>query len=166
MLLDADLAPKDLASLDYVMSASGPLDADVRDAFDQWRRAVGVHAAAALSLDPNQVFKTLVTRGGKNGLFVFCIPVGAELDLKKCAKCAGVKSLEMIHVKELISLTGYMRGGCSPIGMKKQYPTFIDSTASDFEKIYVSAGQRGLQLCLDPKELAAFVGAELCDVTA
>ena len=95
----------------------------------------GVHAAAALSLDPNQVFKTLVTRGGKNGLFVFCIPVGAELDLKKCAKCAGVKSLEMIHVKELISLTGYMRGGCSPIGMKKQYPTFIDSTASDFEKI-------------------------------
>ena len=83
----------------------------------------GVHAAAALSLDPNQVFKTLVTRGGKNGLFVFCIPVGAELDLKKCAKCAGVKSLEMIHVKELISLTGYMRGGCSPIGMKKQYPT-------------------------------------------
>lgn len=126
----------------------------------------GVHAAAALSLDPNQVFKTLVTRGGKNGLFVFCIPVGAELDLKKCAKCAGVKSLEMIHVKELISLTGYMRGGCSPIGMKKQYPTFIDSTASDFEKIYVSAGQRGLQLCLDPKDLAAFVGAELCDVTA
>ena len=71
----------------------------------------------------------------------------------------------MIHVKELISLTGYIRGGCSPIGMKKQYPTFIDSTASDFEKIYVSAGQRGLQLCLDPKELAAFVGAEFCDVT-
>ena len=105
----------------------------------------GVHAAAALSLDPNQVFKTLVTRGGKNGLFVFCIPVG---------------------VKELPGLTGYLRGGCSPIGMKKQYPTFIDSTASDFEKIYVSAGQRGLQLCLDPKELAAFVGAKLCDVTA
>lgn len=70
----------------------------------------GVHAAAALSLDPKQVFKTLVTRGGKSGLFVFCIPVGAELDLKKSAKCAGVKSLEMIHVKELISLTGYMRG--------------------------------------------------------
>ena len=104
----------------------------------------GVHAAAALSLDPKQVFKTLVTRGGKSGLFVFCIPVGAELDLKKSAKCAGVKSLEMIHVKELISLTGYMRGGCSPIGMKKQYPTFIDSTAADYEKIYVSAGQRGL----------------------
>ena len=107
----------------------------------------GVHAAAALSLDPKQVFKTLVTRGVKSGLFVFCIPVGAELDLKKSAKCAGVKSLEMIHVKELISLTGYMRGGCSPIGMKKQYPTFIDSTAADYEKIYVSAGQRGLQLC-------------------
>ena len=125
----------------------------------------GLTVARMTGRDPACVFKTLVTRGGKNGLFVFCIPVGAELDLKKCAKCAGVKSLEMIHVKELISLTGYMRGGCSPIGMKKQYPTFIDSTASDFEKIYVSAGQRGLQLCLDPKELAAFVGAELCDVT-
>ena len=121
----------------------------------------GVHAAAALSLDPKQVFKTLVTRGGKSGLFVFCIPVGAELDLKKSAKCAGVKSLEMIHVKELISLTG-----CSPIGMKKQYPTFIDSTAADYEKIYVSAGQRGLQLCLNPQELAAFVKADFCDVTA
>ena len=97
---------------------------------------------------------------------MFCIPVGAELYLKKSAKCAGVKSLEMIHVKELISLTGYMRGGCSPIGMKKQYPTFIDSTAADYEKIYVSAGQRGLQLCLNPKELAAFVKADFCDVTA
>ena len=97
---------------------------------------------------------------------MFCIPVGAELDLKKSAKCAGVKSLEMIHVKELISLTVYMRGGCSPIGMKKQYPTFIDSTAADYEKIYVSAGQRGLQLCLNPKELAAFVKADFCDVTA
>lgn len=125
----------------------------------------GVHAAEALSLDPEQVFKTLVTRNGKSGLFVFCIPVGAELDLKKCAKCAGVKSLEMIHVKELISLTGYMRGGCSPIGMKKKYPTFIGETALNFDRIYVSAGQRGLQLCLEPQTLADFVGAQLCDIT-
>ena len=124
----------------------------------------GVHAAAALSLDPNQVFKTLVTRGGKNGLFVFCIPVGAELDLKKCAKCAGVKSLEMIHVKELISLTGYMRGGCSPIGMKKQYPTFIDSTASDFEKI-CQCGSARSSAVLDPEGARRICRRELCDVT-
>lgn len=118
----------------------------------------GVHAAAALSLDPNQVFKTLVTRGGKNGLFVFCIPVGAELDLKKCAKCAGVKSLEMIHVKELISLTGYMRGGCSPIGMKKQYPTFIDSTASDFEK-YMSARVSADSSCASTRRSSSHLSA-------
>ncbi|MGN0544262.1 MAG: Cys-tRNA(Pro) deacylase [Acutalibacteraceae bacterium] len=126
----------------------------------------GVHAAAALSLDPERVFKTLVTRDGKHGLFVFCIPVGAELDLKKCAKCAGVKSLEMIHVKELVPLTGYMRGGCSPIGMKKQYPTFIHESAKNFDEIYVSAGMRGEQLCLSPDKLAGFVGAQFCDVIA
>ena len=120
----------------------------------------GVHAAAALSLDPNQVFKTLVTRGGKNGLFVFCIPVGAELDLKKCAKCAGVKSLEMIHVKELISLTGYMRGGCSPLGAKKAYPVYMDESAILHEHIFVSAGQRGVQLRLNPDELLRAVAGQ------
>ena len=125
----------------------------------------GATVAAVLGRDPASVFKTLVTRGATKANYVFVVPVLAELDLKKAARAVGEKSIEMIHVKELISLTGYMRGGCSPIGMKKQYPTFIDSTASDFEKIYVSAGQRGLQLCLDPKELVAFVGAELCDVT-
>ena len=119
----------------------------------------GVHAAAALSLDPNQVFKTLVTRGGKNGLFVFCIPVGAELDLKKCAKCAGVKSLEMIHVKELISLTGYMRGGCSPLGMKKPFPTFIHEDCILWDFIYVSAGLRGLQIKINPNDLLRAVPA-------
>lgn len=126
----------------------------------------GVHAAAALSLDPNQVFKTLVTRGGKNGLFVFCIPVGAELDLKKCAKCAGVKSLEMIHVKELISLTGYMRGGCSPIGMKKQYKTFIDISAQSKDTIMVSAGKIGYQVELDPNALADMVRAKFADLVS
>ena len=125
----------------------------------------GVHAAAELGYDPDMVFKTIVTHGDKTGPVVFCLPSEKEIDLKAAARVSGNKSVEMIHVKELPGLTGYLRGGCSPIGMKKQYPTFIDSTASDFEKIYVSAGQRGLQLCLDPRELAAFVGAELCDVT-
>ena len=125
----------------------------------------GVHAAAALSLDPNQVFKTLVTRGGKNGLFVFCIPVGAELDLKKCAKCAGVKSLEMIHVKELLPLTGYIRGGCSPIGMKKPFPTFLDETAQLYDEIGVSAGCRGCQILLAPDALIDYVNMSLCDLT-
>lgn len=125
----------------------------------------GATVAAICGLDPSQVFKTLVARGASKSIYVFDVPVTGELDLKKAAKAAGEKSIAMIHVSEINALTGYIRGGCSPIGMKKQYPTFIDSTASDFEKIYVSAGQRGLQLCLDPKELAAFVGAELCDVT-
>lgn len=124
----------------------------------------GVHAAAALSLDPKQVFKTLVTRSGKNGLFVFCIPVGDELDLKKCAKCAGVKSLEMIHVRELVSLTGYMRGGCSPIGMKKQFPTYIEETAQLFDEIAVSAGVRGQMLTLNPEQLKEFVNAEYGEI--
>ena len=125
----------------------------------------GATVAAICGLDPSQVFKTLVARGASKSIYVFDVPVTGELDLKKAAKAAGEKSIAMIHVSEINALTGYIRGGCSPIGMKKQYPTFIDSTASDFEKIYVSAGQRGLQLCLDTKELAAFVGAELCDVT-
>lgn len=125
----------------------------------------GVHAAQALSLDPAQVFKTLVTRGGKGGVFVFCIPVGAELDLKKAARCAGVKSIEMLHVRELQGLTGYIRGGCSPVGMKKQYPTFIDASADKFGEIYVSAGLRGQQLKVSPRELKEFIGAQFAEVT-
>lgn len=125
----------------------------------------GVHAAQALSLDPAQVFKTLVTRGGKGGVFVFCIPVGAELDLKKAARCAGVKSIEMLHVRELQGLTGYIRGGCSPVGMKKQYPTFIDASADMFGEIYVSAGLRGQQLKVNPRELKEFIGAQFAEVT-
>lgn len=125
----------------------------------------GVHAAQALSLDPAQVFKTLVTRGGKGGVFVFCIPVGAELDLKKAARCAGVKNIEMLHVRELQGLTGYIRGGCSPVGMKKQYPTFIDASADMFGEIYVSAGLRGQQLKVNPRELKEFIGAQFAEVT-
>ena len=109
--------------------------------------------------------KTLVTRGDKNGIAVFCIPVAMELDLKKCALVSGNKKVEMIHVKELLGLTGYIRGGCSPVGMKKSYPTWIDETATLFDKIYVSAGVRGMQMYLSPIELAEFVHASFADIT-
>lgn len=124
----------------------------------------GVHAAEALGVDPDCVFKTLVVKGEKKGAHVFCIPVAEELDLKKCALAAGEKKIEMIHVKELQPLTGYIRGGCSPIGMKKKFPTTLDETAVLFDKIYVSAGQRGVQIILNPEELARFVGADFADL--
>ena len=125
----------------------------------------GVHLANQLGVDPDCVFKTLVTRGEKHGLHVFCIPAPAELDLKKCAKAADEKKIEMIHMKELLPLTGYIRGGCSPVGMKKKFPTTIDETAILFDRIYVSAGQRGTQVIVDPQKLAEYVGAEFADVT-
>ena len=125
----------------------------------------GVHAAEALGVDADCVFKTLVARGAKGALCVFCIPVAQELDLKKCAAVAGEKKIEMIHVRELPALTGYIRGGCSPIGMKKKYPTWIDETATLFDRIYVSAGVRGQQLVLAPDDLKAFVEAEYADLT-
>ena len=124
-----------------------------------------VHAAAELGIDPDCVFKTLVARGEKKGLFVFCIPAAAELDLKKCAALAGEKKIELIHVKELPGLTGYIRGGCSPVGMKKKYPTWIDETAVLFDRIYVSAGQRGHQLIVDPEALATFLDAPFADLS-
>ena len=124
----------------------------------------GVHAAAELGADPAQVFKTLVTRGEKLGIQVFCIPVAAELDLKKCASLTGDKKIEMIAVKEMLSLTGYIRGGCSPVGMKKKYPTFIHESAAQLDKIYVSAGQRGLQLILSPEDLRAYLDARWLDI--
>lgn len=125
----------------------------------------GVHAAQMLGVDPDCVFKTLVAKGEKKGIHVFCIPVAQELDLKKCAATAGEKKIEMIHVKDLLGLTGYVRGGCSPIGMKKKYPTTIDETAILFDRIYVSAGMRGEQVILNPETLAAFIGAGFADVT-
>ena len=125
----------------------------------------GVHAAQMLGIDPDCMFKTLVTKGEKNGVHVFCIPVAEELDLKKCAAAAGEKKIEMIHVKDLLGLTGYIRGGCSPVGMKKKYPTTIDETATLFDRIYVSAGQRGVQVILNPEALAKYIGAEFADVT-
>lgn len=124
----------------------------------------GMHAAEALSMPPEQVFKTLVARGERTGINVFCIPVCCELDLKKAAKAAGDKNMELIAVKELLPLTGYIRGGCSPVGMKKKFPTFIDETCILWEEIAVSAGERGHQLIVNPESLAQLVGAEMTDI--
>lgn len=125
----------------------------------------GEHVAAYLDISEDEVFKTLVTRGDNNLLSVFVIPVAGTLDLKKAAVASGNKKVEMIHVKEINDLTGYIRGGCSPIGMKKPYPTYIDETAILFDKIYFSAGKRGMQIILDPNILAEFIEAEFADLT-
>lgn len=125
----------------------------------------GEHAAKAIGFPPEQVFKTLVTRGIKTGICVFCIPVCMELDLKKAAKAAGDKAVEMVAVKELLNLTGYIRGGCSPVGMKKKYPTFLDETCLLWEEIAVSAGERGHQMILAPQDLIQLTNAELVDIT-
>lgn len=124
----------------------------------------GTHAAQAIGMPPEQVFKTLVARGEKTGVNVFCIPVCCELDLKKAAKAAGDKNMELVAVKELLGLTGYIRGGCSPVGMKKKYPTFLDETCILWEEIAVSAGARGHQMILPPEPLAQLVGAEIVDL--
>ena len=124
----------------------------------------GNHAAKAIGFPPEQVFKTLVVRGAKQGVMVFCIPVCCELDLKKAAKAAGDKSVEMLPVKGLLNVTGYIRGGCSPVGMKKKYPTYIDEVCLLFEEIAVSAGERGHQMILPPQELVRLVDAKLVDI--
>ena len=124
----------------------------------------GNHAAAAIGMPPEQVFKTLVARGEKTGINVFCIPVCCELNLKKAAKAAGDKNMELVPVKELLGLTGYIRGGCSPVGMKKKYPTYFDETAILWEEIAVSAGARGHQMVLPPEDLADLVDAEFVDI--
>lgn len=126
----------------------------------------GESVARKTGKDHSQVFKTLVFSGEKNGFGVCCIPACDELDLKKTAKAFGEKKVEMIHVKDLLKVTGYIRGGCSPIGMKKQFPTVIDETACLFDKIYVSAGVRGAMLGIEPDKLAKYIGAKLEDVTA
>ena len=124
----------------------------------------GNHAAEALGKPAEEVFKTLVARGEKTGINVFCIPVCFELDLKKAAKAAGDKNMELIHVKELLGLTGYIRGGCSPVGMKKKYPTYIDETCELYDEIAVSAGERGHQMIVPPLPLAELVDAGLYDL--
>jgi len=124
----------------------------------------GMHAAEAMNLPPEQVFKTLVARGSKNGICVFCIPVCCDLDLKLAAKAAGDKSVALIPVRDLLELTGYIRGGCSPIGMKKLYPTYIDETCQLFDRIAVSAGERGHQMLLSPDAIIAITNAKIVDV--
>ena len=124
----------------------------------------GNHAAAAIGFPPEQVFKTLVAKGAKLGILVFCIPVCCELDLKKAAKVAGDKSVELLPVKELLTATGYIRGGCSPVGMKKKYPTFFDEVCLLFDQIAVSAGERGHQMILPPEDLIRLVDGKLVDI--
>lgn len=126
----------------------------------------GVHAADAVGMPYETVFKTLVARGDKTGFVVFCIPVAEELDLKKAARASKNKSVELLHVKDLLPTTGYIRGGCSPVGMKKEFPTYIDETAMLFDAIAVSGGMRGVQLIVNPDQLLGFVKGEYVDLTA
>ena len=125
----------------------------------------GVTVARSLGQDPECVFKTLVARGASKGIYVFAIPVAENLDLKKAAKAVGEKSIEMVQVKEINALTGYVRGGCSPVGMKKEYPTVFHETAEIVDTIMVSAGKIGYQVELAPQDLIGLVGAQTADVT-
>ena len=125
----------------------------------------GVTVAKSMGFDPAIVFKTLVARGASKQYYVFDVPVAENLDLKKAAKAVGEKSIEMIHQKELLPLTGYVHGGCSPIGMKKKFPTYIDETAQLFDEIAVSAGMRGQQIILAPDALLSFAEGEYAALT-
>lgn len=124
------------------------------------------HVAEQLGEDIERVFKTLVLRGDRNGIFVCVVPGDMEVDLKAAAKISGNKSAEMIAMKELLPTTGYIRGGCSPIGMKKHFPTYIHATAVDFDFIYVSAGVRGIQVKIAPQSLISFIGATVGEIAA
>lgn len=122
------------------------------------------HVAESLGEDINRVFKTLVLHGEKSGYFVCVVPGNTEVDLKKAAKAAGAKKADLIPMKELLPLTGYIRGGCTSIGMKKKFPTFFHNTALDFDTIYVSAGVRGLQLEIAPADIIAYTDATVTDL--
>ena len=125
----------------------------------------GVTAAKKLGFDPEMVFKTLTARGDKTGVVVAVIPVAQELDLKAFANVSGNKKVEMLHLKEVLPETGYIRGGVSPIGMKKLYPTFIDETAVLWDEISISAGHRGVQILIEPNTLAEFISAKFVNIT-
>lgn len=124
----------------------------------------GSHAADRMGADHGSVFKTLVLKGEKTGYLVCCIPVDGELDLKKAAREAGDKKVEMLPMKELLGVTGYIRGGCSPVGMKKQFPTLIESSALSYSEIAVSAGVRGKQIVISPEALAEFIGGKFAEL--
>ena len=145
------LEQKKIAYTPHEYPADGPVD--------------GASVAAYLNQDPEQVFKTLVTKGAGGGYYVFDIPVAENLDLKKAAKAVGEKSIAMIHQKELLPLTGYVHGGCSPVGMKKQFPTVFHETAEILDTITVSAGKIGYQVELAPGDLIALVGGTTADLT-
>jgi len=126
--------------------------------------ADAVEVAGLLGVSPDVLFKTLVARGGPNTVFVFCIPGSAELDRRKAARAAGVRAVDLVPLKELTPLTGYVRGGCSPLGMKKKFPTWIDEIASTLDRIYVNAGARGLQVILSPADLLRAADASYADL--
>lgn len=125
----------------------------------------GVHIAEQVGYPPEKMFKTLVAKGDKTGPLVFCIPVAQEIDLRRAAAITGNKKIEMIHVKDLLALTGYIRGGVSPIGMKKKFPTYVDESALQFEEITVSSGTRGAQLLLNRERLLQFIQAKTAPLT-
>ena len=125
----------------------------------------GLHAADYLQIPYSTFFKTLVLKGSKNGIFVCCIPVDKELDLKKAAIAFKDKSCDMIHVKELINIAGYMRGACTPVGMKKTYPVFFDESINLLDKVYLSAGARGLAMKISPNEIVNYVKGTICSLT-
>ena len=125
----------------------------------------GMHAAQTIGLPPEQVFKTLVAKGARTGINVFCIPVCCELDLKKAAKISGNKKVEMLHLNQLLPTTGYIRGGCSPVGMKKSYPTYIDESCVLWDTIALSAGARGMQMLVAPDNIIALCSMITADIT-
>lgn len=124
----------------------------------------GITVARSMGQDPECVFKTLVARGASKGIYVFEVPVAENLDLKKAARAVGEKSIELLHVAEINTVTGYIRGGCSPVGMKKQYPTVFHRTALDYETVYISAGRIGAQVELAPRALLDLLGASTADI--
>jgi Cys-tRNA(Pro)/Cys-tRNA(Cys) deacylase len=144
----------DAAKIEYVERT---YDAELTD---------GESIAKILGEDPECVFKTLVTASDKKEYFVFCVPVNGTLNLKKAAKAVGAKSIAMIHQKELLPLTGYVHGGCSPIGLKKPFPVTIDETAQLFDRVYVSGGRKGFQIGLSPTDLKEYCNANFCDILA
>lgn len=144
----------DAAGIEY---ESGEYEVDEND-------LSGSHAADMMGIEHDMMFKTLVLKGDKNGYLVCCIPVDEELDLKKVAKASKDKKVEMIHMKELLPLTGYMRGGCSPIGMKKLFPTFFHESALEQNFIIVSGGKRGFQIKCEPKLLASACKGQFVDL--